>query len=79
MKNKRVEIIENPDAGIRCHCGLLDLYNSKLPEEAKEKVLFYVCPKEKVNKPQHVNTLVGITAYQLDAMSSCKWSLKCVD
>ena len=50
MKNKRVEIIENPDAGIRCHCRLLDLYNSKLPEEAEEKVLFYICPKERVNK-----------------------------
>lgn len=50
IKNKSVEIHENPEAGNRCHCRLLDLYISKLPTEAVEKDLFYVCPMEKVNK-----------------------------
>ena len=50
IKNKSVQIHENPEAGDRCHCRLLDLYISKLPPEAVEKDLFYVRPMEKVNK-----------------------------
>ena len=47
MKNKCVEILENPEAGDRCPCRLLDHYISKLPVEAKDKDLFYVHPVEK--------------------------------
>ena len=47
MKNKCVEILENPEAGDRCPCRLLDLYIDKLPMEAKDKDLFYVRPVEK--------------------------------
>ena len=47
VKNKRVQ---NPEASYRCHCKLLDLYISKLPQEAKEKDVFYVHPMEKLNK-----------------------------
>jgi hypothetical protein len=47
IKNKSVEIHENPEAGDRC---LLDLYISKLPPEAVEKDLFYVRPMKTVNK-----------------------------
>ena len=50
IKNKSVQIHENPEAGDRCHCRLLDLYISKLPPEAVEKDLFHVRPMEKVNK-----------------------------
>ena len=44
LKNKCVEIVENKEAGDRCHCKLLDAYINKLPEEAKAKDLFYVQP-----------------------------------
>lgn len=47
VKNKCVEILENPEAGDRCPCRLLDLYIDKLPMEAKDKDLFYVRPVEK--------------------------------
>ena len=47
LKNKSVEIYANRDAGDRCHSKLLDLYISKLPQEAKSKDLFYVHPLEK--------------------------------
>ena len=50
VKNKTVEIHENPEAGDHCHCRLLDLYIGKLPPEAIEKDLFYVRLMEKVNK-----------------------------
>ena len=50
MKNKSVEIIANRDAGDRCHCMLLDLYISKLPDEAKSKDLFYVRPLEQTKE-----------------------------
>ena len=33
-----------PDAGDRCHVSLLDLYLSKLPQEAIQKDIFYVRP-----------------------------------
>ena len=47
VKNKAVDIRENPEAGDRCHCRLLDLYIEKLPPEAVEKDLFYCRPIEK--------------------------------
>ena len=46
VKNKAVDILENPEAGNRCHCRLLDLYIEKLPSEAIEKDLFYCRPIE---------------------------------
>ena len=46
IKNKSVEIHENPEAGDRYHCRLLDLCSSKIPPEAVEKDLFYVHPME---------------------------------
>ena len=52
LKNKSVEIRENRDAGERCHCRLLDLYISKLPNDAKLKDLFYLCPLEKVKNEE---------------------------
>lgn len=47
LKNKSVEILENCDAGDRCHCALLDLYIGKLPAEAKSMDLFYARPLER--------------------------------
>ena len=57
VKNKSVEIHKSPEAGDR-HCRLLDLYISKLPEEAVEKDLFYVRPMEKTNKPLQTSPYV---------------------
>ena len=54
LKNKWVEIRENSDAGERCHCRLLDLYTSKMPEDAKSKDLFYLRPLEKVKNDEGV-------------------------
>ena len=46
LKNKCVEIRANEDAEERCYCSLLDMYISKLPNEAKSKDLFYARPLE---------------------------------
>ena len=43
-----VEVRENRDAGEHCHCRLLDVYISKMPEDAKLKDLFYLHPLQKV-------------------------------
>ena len=51
-KNKRVEVRENRDAGDRCHCRCLDQHISKMPEDAKSKDLFYLCPLEKVKNEE---------------------------
>ena len=51
VENKAVPICENPSAGERCHCYLLDLYLSKIPNEAKEKDVFYVRPLAHVKNP----------------------------
>ena len=48
FKNRSVEVRENRDAGERCHCRLLDLYISKMLEDAKLKDLFYLSPLENV-------------------------------
>ena len=45
LKNKTVNIFRNPDAD-HCHCRILDLYMSKMPQEAKTKDLFYLRPME---------------------------------
>ena len=52
LKNKRVEVRENRDAGDRCHCRCLDQHISKMPEDAKSKDLFYLCPLEKVKNEE---------------------------
>ena len=48
-----MQIHENKENGDRCHCCTLDLYISKLPLEAREKDLFYVCPVERLNKKKN--------------------------
>lgn len=47
LKNKCVTILENDNAGERCHTRLLDKYIHHLPEKAKKENLFYVRPLEK--------------------------------
>ena len=54
LKNKSVDVYRNPEAGDRCHCRILDVYISKLPQAAKEKDLFYMRPLEKVKPDQSV-------------------------
>ena len=41
LEHKSVPSYANPDAGVRCHVFLLDLYISKLPKEAVTKDIFY--------------------------------------
>lgn len=52
LKNKHVEIRENRDAGERCHCKLLEMYMSKLPDDAKVKDLLYLRPLGKVKNEE---------------------------
>ena len=54
LENKQVEIRENSNAGECCHCRLLDLYISKMPEDAKSKDLFYLRPLEKVKNDEGI-------------------------
>ena len=44
LEHKCVSSIANKDAGMKCHVYLLDLYVSKLPEEAIQKDFFYCRP-----------------------------------
>ena len=44
VENKCVPIYRNREAGERCLVYLLDLYISKIPDEAKEADLFYCRP-----------------------------------
>lgn len=46
LEHKNVSSFANPEAGDRCHVHLLDLYISKLPQEAIEKGNFYCRPLE---------------------------------
>ena len=41
LEHKSFPSYANPDAGVRCHVFLLDLYISKLPKEAVTKDIFY--------------------------------------
>ena len=42
VENKIVPVIANPEAGIRCHVAILDLYLSKIPASAVSKDVFYL-------------------------------------
>ena len=63
VHSKVVPVYSCPEAGQRCPVYLLDLYISKLPEEAKEKDLVYVRPLEKLlhdaSKPWYSAVPVG--------------------
>ena len=76
LKNKCVEIVENKEAGDRCHCKLLDAYISKLPEEAKAKDLFYVRPFEDVKsdspKPWYYWAPIGRNKLSKMVSEMCK-------
>ncbi|XP_011403268.1 PREDICTED: uncharacterized protein KIAA1958-like [Amphimedon queenslandica] len=41
LEHKAVPVMADPEAGVRCHVYLLDLYIRKLPSEANMKDLFY--------------------------------------
>ena len=47
VENKAVLSYATPEAGIRCHAKLLDMYLSKIPPEAKKKDVFYLHPVAK--------------------------------
>ena len=63
IKNKVVPVFACPEAGERCPVRILDQYISKLPEEAKQKDLFYVRPLEKkpleLSKPWYSSVPLG--------------------
>ena len=40
LEHKRVPVYASPDAGVRCHVTLLDMYVSKLSTAAKERDFF---------------------------------------
>ena len=46
LEHKTVSTFANPEAGNRCHVFLLDLYLSKLPQEAFKKDIFYCRPNQ---------------------------------
>ena len=63
VKNKTVPLYPISEAGIRCPVHILDTYISKLPQEAKEKDLFYVRPLQQLvhdlNKPWYSSIPLG--------------------
>ena len=74
LKNKSVEILENHEAG---DCRLLDLYISKLPEEAKTKDLFYLRPLEETGsvkeiKPWYYSAPIGRNKLSKMVSEMCK-------
>ena len=71
--NKCVKIYRDPEAGDRYHCGILDLYISKLPSETKEKDSFYVCSMEKTNSSTPTWEICGTIGV---AISLHKWYQK---
>ena len=80
LKNKCFEILENEEAGDCCHCKLLDMYISKLPEEVKAKDLFYVRPLEEVKsdstKPWYYCAPIGRNKLSKMVAEMCK--LACI-
>ena len=46
FESKVVGIVANDEAGEHCHCYLVDLYISRLPEKVKSQDLFYVRPMD---------------------------------
>jgi hypothetical protein len=63
VRSKVVPVYSCPEAGKRCPVYLLDLYISKLPEEAKEKDQLYVRPLKKqpddASKPWYSTVPIG--------------------
>ena len=49
LEHKTVPVMADPEAGVRCHVYLLDLYIRKLPSEAIMKDLFYCRPLQKTS------------------------------
>ena len=50
LQHKVVNIVANPSVKEKCTVFLLDHYISKLPQEAKDKDLFYCCPVRNIPK-----------------------------
>ena len=71
VKSKVVPVFACPKAGERCAVRILDQYISRLPEEAKEKDLFYVRPLENQIRP-------GTVLFLLASTHCSKKSKKCV-
>ena len=75
IKNKVVPVFACPEAGERCPVCILDQYISKLPEEAKQKDLFYVRPLEKkpleLSKPWYSSVPLGKHTLQQKVKKIC--------
>ena len=63
VENKVVPVYADPQAGIKCHVAVLDLYLSKLPAASASKDVFYLQPLPKVpsddSKPWYALAPVG--------------------
>ena len=59
IPNKQVPIYACPAAGNRCHVRILDMYYSKLPEQAFENDVFYLKPSGCPKTSWFVNIPVG--------------------
>ena len=55
IPNKQVPIYACPAAGNRCHVRVLDMYYSKLPEQAFENDVFYLKPSGFPKKSWFIN------------------------
>ena len=66
--NKQMPIYACPAAGNRCHVGVLDMYYSKVPEQAFENDVFYLKP----------SGCPGSSILQWAEMNLARWSRTCV-
>ena len=75
VSSKVVPVYSCPEAGQRCPVYLLDLYISKLPQEAKEQDLVYVRPLEKqphdTSKPWYSAVPIGNHTLQQMVKKMC--------
>ena len=68
LEHKVVPVIADPEAGVRCHVYLLDLYIGKLPSEAVMKDLFYCRPLQKISELQPWYSAVPVGRNMLNQM-----------
>ena len=76
VEHKVVTIITNPSVKKKCSVLLLDLYVSRLPQEAEDKNLFYCRPLQKIMKsstePWYSATLIGRNMLQTMVRQICE-------
>ena len=75
MEHKSVTIVSNPAVGDKCPVFIIDLYISKLPQEAKQQDLFYCCPlpsvPDKCDDPWFIAVPVGKNTFSKMFSNMC--------